>query len=388
MRIIASLLLITGILISCDSGSGTANQIPSGPNMHKKILVGTYTKKEGHVDGKAEGVYTLSFDTTTGTLNSIDTTTGLINPSFLTISPDRQFVYVVNETGDDVDSVAHLSAFQLDAETGNLQLLNEQPSHSFAPCYISTDQTGSFVFVANYVGGVIAVYPTGSDGSLQPASQVITLEGSGPHAEQESSHPHAILPSPDNRFVYVPDKGADRIFIFQLENGRLSPASPAYTEAQAGAGPRHLVFHPNRPNAYLINELDATVNVYDYEPQSGKLTFRQSIPTLPETYQQFNACADIHLSPDGNYLYASNRGHNSIAMYQVDSSDGSLSLIGFESTKGAFPRNFMIDESGAWLLAANQNSDDITVFRIDPETGRLAFQSTHKCKTPVCLKAD
>jgi len=370
-------------------GCGPAEEAPqqkdSTADTMQTILVGTYTKKEGHVDGKAEGLYTFSFDPSNGQLAKVGTTRGLINPSYLAIAPDRKNVYVVNETGGDMDSTAHLSAFRLNAEDGSLEKLNQQPTYSFAPCYVSLDKAGQFVFVANYVGGIAVVYPRTDDGRLGPATDTLQLEGSGPHAEQEASHPHAMLTSTDGHYVYIPDKGADKIWIFDYKDGKVDPAPQAFTQVAPGSGPRHLVFHPKQNRAYLVNELNATVNVFKYDAQYGSLEQLQSISTLPESHRGFNACADIHLTPDGRFLYASNRGHNSIVIYKVKK-DGQLNLVGHESTRGEFPRNFMIDRSGRWLLAANQNTDNIVVFEIDQQNGRLNYTTEVECKTPVCLK--
>jgi 6-phosphogluconolactonase len=378
-------LALSGFLWACQSDAPKATEAQKESTM-EYILVGTYTKKEPHVNGQADGLYHFSFDPSTGKLQLANTTKGPVNPSFLSILPGQQLVYVANETGPDVDSVAHVSAYQMVAADQPLQLLNTQSSHSFAPCYVSTDKTGKYVFVANYVGGKVAIYPIEENGQLGPATKVLALEGSGPHAEQGSSHPHAVMSSPDNRYLYIPDKGADKIWIYEFEEGQARPAIPAYVSVQAGAGPRHMAFHPRQNFAYAVNELDATIIGFAYNPETGKLEEQQRISTLPESYSDFNACADIHLTPDGRFLYASNRGHNSIAVYQVDASSGLLTLMGHESTRGDFPRNFLIDKSGQYLLAANQNTDNIVVFSIAPQNGLLSYVSEVDCKTPVCLQ--
>ena len=378
-------LVLACSMLSCQSDTPQDSASQQESTM-EHILVGTYTKKEGHVDGKADGIYHFSFNPANGDLKLANTTKGVINPSFLTIHSDQQWVYVANETGPDVDTVAQLSAFQITAADQSLQFLNKQSSHSFAPCYVSTDKTGKYVFAANYVGGKVAIYPIEENGQLGPSTEVLEMEGSGPHAEQESSHPHAALSSPDNRYLYIPDKGSDKIWIYAFEEGKARPAIPPFVSVQPGAGPRHLVFHPRQNFAYVVNELDGSINGFTYNPETGKLEEQQRISTLPASYSDFNACADIHLTPDGRFLYASNRGHNSIAIYQVDASSGLLTLMGHESTRGDFPRNFLIDKSGQYLLAANQNTDNIVVFKIAPQNGLLNYINEVECKTPVCLQ--
>lgn len=350
------------------------------------VFVGTYTKKEGHVDGKAEGIYTLNLSPEGG-LQRAQTEAGIVNPSFLTVDTKAGLLYAVSEIGPDVDSSGLVVAYRINRDDGSLQRLNEQPTHGFAPCYISLSPDGRFAFVANYSGGAIAMYPRLSDGRLGPAADVHTLTGQGPHPEQESAHPHCIIPAPDAPFVYVADKGSDRILIFRLEAEaqRLVPTEQGALKVQAGAGPRHLVFHPKLPRLYLVNELDATVCVAEYSSSDGSLKLLQTITTLPESYEGFNACADIRISPDGKHLYASNRGHNSLAIYEVDETDGRLRPLGHQPTEGDFPRNFALSPDGQWLYAANQNSDNIVGFERNTSTGLLMPKLVLECPTPVCL---
>jgi 6-phosphogluconolactonase len=346
-----------------------------------QFYVGTYTKKEGHVDGKADGIYrfTLSADG----LSEQITREGIINPSYLTLDAEQQLLYAVSEIGPDVDSSGQVVAYRI-GKDGQLQELNRQPTFGFAPCYVSLHPDGSAVFVANYVGGTIAVYPRQEDGQLAEASQTWNFHGKGPHAEQDASHPHCILPSPDGQYVYVADKGTDLVSGFRWQAGRLSPLESGTTKVQSGSGPRHLAFHPRLPYLYLINELNATVDVFAYETATGALQHRQNISTLPDDYEGWNACADIHLSPDGKSLYASNRGHNSLALFQVGE-DGRLTPNGQVSSRGEIPRNFVIAPSGEEVYIANQNSDNIVCYR-RAEDGSLTFHWEAECPTPVCLK--
>ncbi len=348
------------------------------------LYVGTYTKQEAHVDGKAEGIYRYAINQEA--LQDRAATTDITNPSYLAIDSEKALLYAVSEIGPDVDSSGQVVAYQIQQD-GSLRELNRQPTFGFAPCYVSLHPDGSAVFVANYVGGTVAVYPRLADGKLGETSQTWTFEGEGPHPEQEAAHPHCILPSPDGKYVYVADKGSDQVagFRWNADEQVVEPLDPPFTSVQAGAGPRHLSFHPTQPYLYLINELNSTVDVFAYQPENGSLTPLQSITTLPEEYKGANACADIHLSPDGAFLYASNRGHNSLAIYQVGEG-GRLSPRGFTPTGGDFPRNFMITPDGQWLYAANQNSDNIVVFERDSTDGSLEQTKAYECPTPVCLK--
>jgi len=351
----------------------------------EQLYVGTYTKEEAHVNGKASGIY--HYDTKQGALQDRSVTTGIVNPSYLAIDAKNKLLYAVSEIGPDVDSSGQVAAYQIQSD-GRLKALNRQPTFGFAPCYVSLHPDGSAVFVANYVGGTVAVYPRLADGKLGEASQIRTFEGQGPHPEQEAAHPHCILPSPDGQYVYVADKGSDRVAGFRWNAAEqvMEPLDPPFTKVQPGAGPRHLSFHPTQPYLYSINELNSTVDIFAYQPDNGSLTPLQSVTTLPEEYEGANACADIHLSPDGAFLYASNRGHNSLAVYEVGK-DGRLSPKGTTSTGGDFPRNFLISRDGQWLYAANQNSDNIVLFKRDSERGSLRQSEIYKCPTPVCLKS-
>lgn len=368
-------------LASCATESQPSQ--PAAEAAASFLFVGTYTKREAHVDGKAAGIYTLG----AANLEQLSVASDITNPSYLAVQRSPALLYAVSETGPAEDSTAWVYAYRIDQEDGSLQLINRQPSPGFAPCYISLHPSGEALLLANYVGGAVAVYPQREDGSLAPASDTAVFRGSGPHPEQAASHPHCILASPDGRFVLVADKGTDRImaFAWNAAEKQLQAADPPFTKVEKGAGPRHLAFHPNGQYLYLINELNSSVDAFRYSAQSGRLQHLGNYPTLPEGYDGGNSAADLRLSPDGRFLYASNRGHNSIALYQI-ASDGKLQSIGFEPTRGVFPRNFLITEDGDALLAANQNSDNIVRFRRDSTTGKLSFKQATRCLTPVCLK--
>ena len=351
------------------------------------LFIGTYTKKEGHVDGKAEGIYVYNLDPETGSLTHQSTAKEAINPSFLTHSFDGKFLYAVNETGPDVDTAGTISAFSIDAKTKSLKFLNTQSTDSFAPCHVSVDSKNQVAFVTNYVGGKVVIFPINEDGTLEPAYQEIILEGKSVHPRQESSHPHSIVLSPDERFAYVSDLGTDKIMIYEVdyEVVKLIPTKTPFVKVQDGSGPRHFTFHPNGKFAYVINELNNTITAFKFNAENGELTEIENVMTMPSDYKEDSFTADIHITPDGKFLYGSNRGHDSIVAFKIDQSSGKLTLLEHQSTQGSFPRNFMISDNGKFLYAANQNSDNIVIFKIETN-GALAVVDQIKVATPVCLK--
>jgi len=348
-------------------------------------FIGTYTRKEGHVDGKGAGIYVFNQDSISGYLDEILLEEGIRNPSFLIPSADGKYLYTVEEIGPDVDSVGHVVAYAWDGKS--LKKINSQSSHAFAPCHLTTDSQGRYLFVANYVGGTIAMLPIDANGGLNPASEVIKYNGNGPHSRQDASHPHSVNLSPDERYLYVPDLGTDRINIYQIDytNGKLTPANPAFAAIQPGSGPRHFTFHPTQPFAYLINELNNTITVMRWQKETGKLDTLQSAPTLPTDFKGENTTSDIHITPDGQFLYGANRGHNSLAGYKINTSDGTLTPIGHTSTQGEIPRNFAISPDGRFLYAANQNTDNVLIFSIEAD-GKLQYRNELKTPTPVCVQ--
>ena len=386
-----SLLLFTLFFCSCENENQTEQ--PQFDMEKQFLFVGTYTKDEGHVDGKGKGIYFLAFDPNKPSIER-DTLYGRnafhsINPSYLAVTPDKKTLLAVNELNPNDGDSGTISAYAIDSLTHELFYINNQKTGAYAPCHVSIDATGQYAFVANYVGGVLKMYPIYKSGSLGNASQTIKLEGSSTNKDrQEASHPHSVNISPNNKFAYVPDLGTDKIMIYQLDldKGKMLPAQQPFIKVQNGAGPRHFAFHPNGKNAYVVNELDGTVNSFDYNSATGQLTEIQSITTLPDDFKEFNGCADIHVHPSGKFLYASNRGHDSIVIYRIDETTGQLTLVGHEPTKGKFPRNFILDSSGHFLLVANQNTNGIFLFKINQETGELDVVGKTKVPTPVCLK--
>lgn len=349
------------------------------------FYVGTYTS------GKSEGIYLYSLNLASGELTHISTAKNVKDPSYLAIAPNRRRLYAVNEVEDfGGKKSGALSSFEIDQRTGNLRLLNQQPSLGGAPCYVVVDQTGKFVLVANYSGGNVAVLPIRRDGSLGEATDLKQNSGSSINPErQEGPHAHCIVLDPTSRFAYVCDLGTDKIMIFKFDarRGTLAPAKTPWVQVKPGGGPRHLTFHPRANYAYVVNELHATVTAFARDRIHGGLKEVQTIATLPADFSGADTSADIHVSSNGRFLYCSNRGHDSIAAFRIDQQNGKLTFIAHEPTGGKTPRNFAIDPTGAFLLAANQNSDNIVSFRLDPKTGRLsATGHVTEVPSPVCLK--
>ncbi len=303
----------------------------------------------------------------------------------------HKFLYAVSEVvtlgGKPTGGVV---AFAVDKATGNLTRLNEQPSEGAGPCHLIVDKSGKNVLVANYEGGTVAVLPIDETGRLKPASSVIAHHGKGPNRErQEGPHAHSINVDPANRFAFAADLGADRIFIYRFDPaaGKLTPNDPPAVVIAPGSGPRHFAFHPTGRFAYVINELASTITAFWYDAESGSLSTVQTISTLPKGFKGENTTAEIVVHPSGKFVYGSNRGHDSIAIFSVDAASGHLTAIGHEPTQGRTPRNFSIDPTGTYLLAANLDSNSVTVFRLDPATGRLKATGqkvpVHK---PSCIK--
>lgn len=342
------------------------------------FYTGAYTEESM---GHASGIGRVKFDTGSGKIDPVDRVTEARNPSFLTMSVDGTCLYAVNELEEGA-----VSAFRRDPTTGMLEQLNAQATGGEHPCFLSLDATGRFVLVANYTGGNVTVFPVAEDGSLEPASQVLAHEGSSIDPRRQTApHPHMILPSPDGRFVYVTDLGTDQVVCYRLdtENGKLIDV--AYTDVTPGMGPRHFAFSPDGRSMVVIGELDSTLNSYAVE-DDGTLTAVSSVSTIPPAFTGSTTCAHVLFSPDGRFVYGSNRGHDSIAVASFDAGSRELAIVEIVATGGDEPRNFALDPSGRWLLAANQNSDTITVFAREEKSGRLTPTGTSIASaTPVCL---
>jgi 6-phosphogluconolactonase len=348
------------------------------------LFVGTYTDKG------AKGIYVYGYDSVSGKLSESQVAAETVNPSFVTIDDKKRMLYAVNEIQKYQNgSSGGVSAFSIQPN-GQLHFLNEVASGGADPCYVSLDKTGKYALVANYTGGSISAFPIQQDGSLGAATAFIQHKGSGPNRErQEAAHAHWIETSPDNRFAIAADLGMDElpVYRFDASTGKLSPNDPPFAKAEPGAGPRHLTFAPNGRFAYVINELQSTVSVFSYDAADGVLHALQTISALPKEFSGENTAAEIAVHPNGRFLFASNRGHDSIAVFSIDKAKGTLRLVDNFSVKGRTPRSFVIDPSGSRLLVANQDTGNIVVFRINRSTGRLtATGQDIKVPAPVCLK--
>ncbi len=345
----------------------------------KTAYIGTYTKKEGHVNGQAEGIYSIQQNPETGELEFGETVASVVNPSFVKVSRNGNNLYAVSELGPQDDASGFIYSFRIN-EDKSLKELGKISTESFAPCYIAEDQSGKFVFVANYMGGVVMGYKKDAEGILEKV-QNLTLQN------PSKSHPHSVNISADNKYVYIPDLGNDKIWIFNLDaaSGKLKPNAQPFVSLEKGAGPRHFAFSKNKDFAFSINELNSTISSFRIK-KGGGLEKVGNISSLPEDFEGENSAADIHLHPSGNFLYVSNRGHNSIAAFKIDPATGELSNLGYASTEGKTPRNFALASNGKFLYAANQDSNNIVSFKID-DSGRLTQTGEElKIFTPVNIE--
>jgi 3-carboxymuconate cyclase len=350
------------------------------------VYIGTYTS-----DSKSEGIYIYKLNTDDGSLRPHTIAKNVVDPSFLDITNNRKYLYAVNEIMEyDGKKTGSVSAFAVDQKTGDLRFVNKQPSLGGGPCYVSVSQDNKFVTVANYVGGNVAVLPIEKDGSLGFPVDLRQQGGTGPNKDrQEAAHAHSIKFDKNNKFVVACDLGADKVFIYKFDKktGKLSlNPTQKFFQTRPGAGPRHLVFHPNGKLAFVINELNSSVTSLSYNENYGTLKEIQTISTLPTNWQGENTCAEVCVSLNGGFLYGSNRGHDSIVSYKIDGVSGKLELIEHVSTDGKTPRNFALDPSGKFLLVANQNSDSVVIFRIDKKSGKLRPTGNNaRIPAPVCV---
>ncbi|WP_216726441.1 lactonase family protein [Hymenobacter siberiensis] len=357
-------LLSITLLAGCARPAGSSSAIAKD----YWLYVGTNVGNE-----QESTIFLYRVDAATGAFTRVSAQHGGASPTYLTLSANHRFLYAVSETQTFRGAPGGgVSAFAVAPRTGDLTLLNQQPSNGAAPCYISLDHTGHTALVANYVSGNVSALPVAADGQLgAPTTDQHT--GSGPHKNQTSPHAHCLLPDPANTFAFAVNLGTDRVYGYRLDPARAQltrAAEPAFV-AKPGAGPRHLVFHPDGKHAYLINELNSTVTALAYDAAAGRFRELQTLSALPAGYTGENSCADIHVSRNGLFLYASNRGHNSIAVFAIDTSNGTLVPIQDVDTQGKTPRNFTLDPSGRLLLVANQNSNNIFSYHVDPQSGLL-----------------
>jgi 6-phosphogluconolactonase len=348
------------------------------------VYIGTYTEKA------SKGIYACRFDPATDRLAPLGLAAESVNPSFLAADPTRRFLYAVNEISQYAGrSSGGLSAFAIAPGTGKLTLLNEVPSGGAGPCHLAVDKTGRYVLVANYEGGSLAVFPIRKDGRLGEASAFVQHKGASVNPKrQEGPHAHSIYLSPDNRFAVSADLGLDEVLIYRFDPGKgtLTPNNPAFAMVSSGAGPRHFAFHPNGKFGYVIDELQSTVTVFSYNPASGALDVLQTVSTLPQGFKGENAAAELEVLPSGKFLYGSNRGHDSIAIFAINTRKGTLTPLGHVPTLGKTPRNFAIDPTGSYLFVANQDSDNVVQFRVDPNNGFLTpTGQVLEVPSPVCV---
>ena len=349
-----------------------------------RVYFGTYT------NDKSKGIYSSHLDLATGKLSPAQLAVEAKNPSFVAIHPNRKFLYAVSEIADfQGQPVGGVSAFSIDPATGMLKLLNQQSSKGGGPCHLVVDAAGKNVLVANYGGGSVTVLPIGTDGLLAASSSSIQHQGSSVNKQrQEAPHAHSVNLDSANRFAFVADLGLDKVMIYKFDGskGLLTANDPPAGIAAAGSGPRHFAFHPSGKYAFVNNELTSEVTSYAYDAGRGSLTGIQTLSTLPQPTPG-NSTAETVVHPNGKFVYVSNRGHDSLAIFQCDELTGRLTAMGHQPTGGKTPRNFNIEPSGRFALAANQDSGNVVVFRIDAATGKLTpTGNSIEAGTPVCVR--
>lgn len=361
--------------------------VSSSTSRDALVFVGTYTQRLPHVNGKAAGIDVYRMDAATGDLEHLGIATGVNNPSFLTVDVKRRLLFAVQE----IDTFAGhtggaATAFAINTSNGIPILINHQPTHGTHPCYVSMDLSGRWLLTANYGGGSVSVLPIGENGALAPATTVVAH--SGPANVRGAPHPHSIIAAPSSGLILAPDCGLDRIYLYRLDGatGALTPHDPPWAALPREAAPRHLAFHPTGAFLYCITESGSTIVAFAYDAAAGQLHEVQTVSTLPEGFSGRSFCADIHVHPSGRFLYGSNRGHDSIALFAIDQATGMLTARGHTPTGGRTPRNFAIDPAGSFLLVANQDTDTIVTFAIDAATGALESGPVTASPTPVCLQ--
>ncbi|MGH7201919.1 MAG: lactonase family protein [Planctomycetaceae bacterium] len=351
-----------------------------------RVYFGTYTR-----GGASRGIYLSELDLATGKLTDPQLAAEAVNPSFLALHPSGRFLYAVGEISEvgGRKNSGGVTAFAVDPETGALKQLNQQLSQGAGPCHLVVDQQGKNVLLANYGGGSVAVLPIEADGRLKEASGFVQHEGSSVNPRRQSEpHAHSINLDSSGKRAFAADLGLDKILIyrFDAETGSLEPNDPAFAKLNPGDGPRHFAFHPSGRFAYTNGEMTSTVTAFAYDAETGALETLQTLSTLPEEVEG-NSTAEVQVHPSGKFLYVSNRGHDSLAIFRIDESTGKLTAAGHQKTGGKTPRNFGIDPTGRYVVAANQATDNVVVFRVDTETGRLTPTGSEiKVPMPVCVK--
>jgi len=379
--------LAAGLVVAAVTAAASADE-PSTSTAKSgtaSVYIGTYTQRG------SKGIYLAELDLAKGGLRLKGMVGEVENPSFLAIHPSRRFLVAIGEIGEFAGGKGGaVSSFAIDGETGKLTLLNQKSSRGPGPCHVTIDKSGKSVLVANYGGGSVACLPMGEDGRLGDAASFVQHKGASVNPQrQEGPHAHSINLDAANRFAFAPDLGLDKIMVYRVDAAQstLTPNDPPAAAVAPGSGPRHFDFHPQGRFAYAINELASTITAFEYDADRGTLQTVQTVSTLPDDFKGTSFTADIHVHPSGKFVYGSNRGHDSIAIFAVDEASGKLTPIGHESTQGKTPRNFGIDPTGTWLLAANQDTDNVFVFRIDAATGKLEPNGQSiAVPMPVCVK--
>ena len=351
------------------------------------LYLGTFTQDKS----SSKGIYAYRYDAASQEITSLGLGAETTNPCWVAIHPNGRFLYAVNEIQNyKGPNSGGVSAFSIDRSTGKLTFLNEVSSRGAGPCYVTVDPSGKYLLVANYTGGSIATFPISADGQLGEASAFVQHTGHGLNPKrQEAAHPHSIDLSPDERFAFVDDLGLDELLVYKFDKGKgsLKPNNPPFAKLDAGAGPRHFALHPSGQFAYVISELASTVTAFSFASKAGTFNRIQTVSTLPENFKGENDDAEIEIHPSGKFLYASNRGHDSITVFAIDPAKGTLRLVEHASTQGKDPRNFAIDPTGTLLFAENQNSNNVVVFHIDAQTGKLTPTGKRlEVGQPVCIK--
>ena len=347
------------------------------------VYFGTYT------GARSKGIYVSRFDPATGRLTAPELAAATASPSFLALHPSRRFLYAAGETsvleGKRVGAVA---AFSVNAKTGRLTFLNRQSSGGVGPCHVAVDQSGKCLLVANYGDGTIAALPIQADGALAEPGMVIQHKGSSVNpARQAGPHAHFMTTDPANRFALACDLGLDQVLVYRLDPAKatLVANDPPFAAVKPGLGPRHLAFHPSGRFVFLISEMGSTLTTFAYDAKRGALKELQTLSTLPKEFAGKSAGAEVAVHPSGKFVYGSNRGHDSIAVFSFDAKHGQLTCLEYQPTQGKTPRHFALDRTGQWLLAENQESDSVVVFRVDTKTGRLSpTGQTISVGSPVC----
>ena len=376
--------LCTKWIIALTTLFGISQPISAQDAGKVRVYFGTYTNET------TKGIYLSTLDTATGKLSPAELAGEVKNPSFVAIHPSRKFLYAVSEISDfDGKRVGGVSAFQIDGATGRLKLLNQQSSVGAGPCHLVVDAAGKNVLAANYGGGSVCVLPIGEDGKLSPASSSIQHQGSSVNKQrQEAPHAHSINLDPANRFAFAADLGLDKVLIYKFDGGKgmLTANDPPAGIVAPGSGPRHFAFHPSGKYAFVNNEMTSSVTAFAYDPARGSLTEIHTLSTLPEPTPG-NSTAETVVHPSGKFVYVSNRGHDSLAMFQCDEATGKLTPIGHQSTGGKTPRNFNIDPTGRYVLAANQSTNNVVVLKIDLNSGKLTpTGNSIDVGSPVCVR--